>query len=416
MQWAIKGGVSVLDQGVFSGANFVLSILLARWLSVKDYGIYAFASTFVSLFYQVMNALIIEPMSVYGTSDHADNIDQYLSSQRRLYFLLSFAFGFLIISGAIIYQLSGGYFEISVTLILLGLLIAFIQLPWLIRKTFYVISKPRFSLSYSIVYCFLLLSAIFICNHQHWLSIYTSYIIISAASLVSLVSVVAFLRKGSLQFQKEKLSAISKQNWKYGKWMLLTGILMALVGQAPIYLAGLLMTTDASGVVTAIQNLVLPMGMSISAVSSLLIPKFSRDYQEKGLQFIQKEKWAFTGILVFISLIYETLLIFFASPLEKIIYGGKFLSYTYLFPIWGLIPIFMAITAGFSVEIKASKNPKGIFQTAIVWAIATFSTIFFLVDRLGLLGVSICTVFGYFTSAIAYYFVSNNLRKNDKYD
>ncbi|MGB5153560.1 MAG: hypothetical protein WBN74_07940, partial [Candidatus Sulfotelmatobacter sp.] len=31
--WAMKGGLAILDQGVFAGSNFVISILLARWLS-----------------------------------------------------------------------------------------------------------------------------------------------------------------------------------------------------------------------------------------------------------------------------------------------------------------------------------------------------------------------------------------------
>ena len=29
--WAMKGGLALLDQGVFAGSNFVISILLARW-------------------------------------------------------------------------------------------------------------------------------------------------------------------------------------------------------------------------------------------------------------------------------------------------------------------------------------------------------------------------------------------------
>ena len=30
--WIQKGGLTVLDQGLFSGANFLVNILLARWL------------------------------------------------------------------------------------------------------------------------------------------------------------------------------------------------------------------------------------------------------------------------------------------------------------------------------------------------------------------------------------------------
>ena len=36
-----KGFLAVLDQGLISGSNFLLSILLARWLRADQYGAYA---------------------------------------------------------------------------------------------------------------------------------------------------------------------------------------------------------------------------------------------------------------------------------------------------------------------------------------------------------------------------------------
>jgi O-antigen/teichoic acid export membrane protein len=40
-RWGLKGGMAIVDQGIFSGSNFVLYILLARWLAPDDYGAYA---------------------------------------------------------------------------------------------------------------------------------------------------------------------------------------------------------------------------------------------------------------------------------------------------------------------------------------------------------------------------------------
>jgi hypothetical protein len=35
---ATKGGLAVLDQGLISGSNFLVGILLARWLAPAEYG------------------------------------------------------------------------------------------------------------------------------------------------------------------------------------------------------------------------------------------------------------------------------------------------------------------------------------------------------------------------------------------
>ena len=58
--------LSILDQGMYSGFNFIASVLLARWLLPEDYGAYAIAFAIFQFGYQLQNAIIIEPMSVIG--------------------------------------------------------------------------------------------------------------------------------------------------------------------------------------------------------------------------------------------------------------------------------------------------------------------------------------------------------------
>jgi len=70
--------MAIFDQGLISGSNFFLGIVLARWLGAEQYGAYALAfSTFllVSLIYQ---ALLLEPMSVFGSSTYRGSVRQYL--------------------------------------------------------------------------------------------------------------------------------------------------------------------------------------------------------------------------------------------------------------------------------------------------------------------------------------------------
>jgi len=43
LHWTGKGGLAVVDQALFAGSNFLLSILLARWLTPAEYGAFAVA-------------------------------------------------------------------------------------------------------------------------------------------------------------------------------------------------------------------------------------------------------------------------------------------------------------------------------------------------------------------------------------
>ena len=44
--WGVRSGLSLVDQGLTSGAGFAVNILLARWMPAEVYG--AFAVTFAA--------------------------------------------------------------------------------------------------------------------------------------------------------------------------------------------------------------------------------------------------------------------------------------------------------------------------------------------------------------------------------
>src|SRR3984893_19403337 len=68
----IRGGIfAVVDQGLMSGSNFALSILLARWLTPEQYGAYAVALSIFFFVSTVHQALLLEPLSVLGTSEYS---------------------------------------------------------------------------------------------------------------------------------------------------------------------------------------------------------------------------------------------------------------------------------------------------------------------------------------------------------
>src|SRR5260370_23428769 len=86
--WIRKGGFALLDQGLISGSNFIISILLARWLMPDQYGSYAIAFGVFVLVVLVYQSLVLEPMAVFGASSYRDSLRDYLRSVLRLHLLL----------------------------------------------------------------------------------------------------------------------------------------------------------------------------------------------------------------------------------------------------------------------------------------------------------------------------------------
>jgi len=88
-RWISWGAFAVVDQGLISGSNFALAILLARWSSQDEYGAYAVAFGIFVLLSQLHQATILEPMSVFGGSIFSNQIRHYLGILLWLHLFLS---------------------------------------------------------------------------------------------------------------------------------------------------------------------------------------------------------------------------------------------------------------------------------------------------------------------------------------
>ena len=87
--WAMKGGLALLDQGVFAGSNFVISILLARWLSAAEYGTYAVGFAVFLFLLNFHQALLLEPMLVFGSSVYRNCLRGYVKALLLLHLGMS---------------------------------------------------------------------------------------------------------------------------------------------------------------------------------------------------------------------------------------------------------------------------------------------------------------------------------------
>ena len=70
LPWVKKGSFAILDQALFSGANFLINILLARWLPPEDYGAFAVALSIYYLLLNLHTAVSTESMMVFGAGKY----------------------------------------------------------------------------------------------------------------------------------------------------------------------------------------------------------------------------------------------------------------------------------------------------------------------------------------------------------
>ena len=104
-----KGSLAILDQGLISGSNFIISILLARWLMPDQYGAYAVAFGIWIMLSLVYQSLVLEPMGVFGGSTFRTNLRGYLRSLLSIHVALSVTIcAALVICWAVAHRVGAG--------------------------------------------------------------------------------------------------------------------------------------------------------------------------------------------------------------------------------------------------------------------------------------------------------------------
>jgi hypothetical protein len=78
IQWAPKAFYALSDQGLFASSNFVLNVLLARWLTPEEYGGFALAFSVFLLLAMAHSALLVEPALIFGPGRYGTRQRWYL--------------------------------------------------------------------------------------------------------------------------------------------------------------------------------------------------------------------------------------------------------------------------------------------------------------------------------------------------
>nr|MBA3710163.1 hypothetical protein [Planctomycetota bacterium] len=141
VKWMRKGGLSILDQGLFAGSNFTINILLARWLVPSEFGAFTLAYSvflFIGAFYL---AAFMEPFLIYGSSKYSGCFRRYFSLVVTWHWRAVAGASLLVCAAAAVLTATGHAAQ-SMALLGLAASLPFLLQMWLMRTVFYSQLRP----------------------------------------------------------------------------------------------------------------------------------------------------------------------------------------------------------------------------------------------------------------------------------
>jgi O-antigen/teichoic acid export membrane protein len=369
LPWAKKGGYALADQGLISGSNFLISVLLARWLTRDGYGAYAVAFGIFVLLTVLYQSLVLEPMSVFGGSNYRNNLREYLRVLIWLHFsLCAVLCGALGIWVGVAYKMDP---HGALPLALAGVTIAspLVLIFGLARRAFYLELTPASAALGALWYCAFAMVGLWLAFHYGLLSAFSAFIAIGAAALATSLLLLRHLRAnlrprtGHIAFAE-----VCREHWRYGRWALIANV----ASWVPAYLfypilssfAGLV----ASGQLRALMNLAAPMQQAQTAMALLFLPYASRLRGEGGDRKAASLNWRITLLAVTGATLYWAVIIVFKTRVFHLLYSGKYMEVAGQVPFVAVGAILWAASFGPTVVLRALQSPKLVF---VAYAIAT---------------------------------------------
>jgi O-antigen/teichoic acid export membrane protein len=362
LRWMTKGGLAVLDNGLISGSNFLLGILLARWLAPDEYGAYALAFSLFILVGFLYQALLLEPLSVFAGSLFRDNLRGYLKKTLWIHWTISLFTGVLIGGGAVLAKVLGHSPVLPVALAGMAIATPFLCVHAMARRSFYLKLSPGPAAFGAAFYCAMVVGGVFVVYRRGWLTSFTAFLIMAGAALVGAMVMMWQLNRALDPATGEpKLREIWRKHWEYGSWALAT----CVVGWIPNYVYIPLVSTfsgmAAAGELRALMNLAAPVLQTYAALSMLFLPYAARVADEEGAE-------AATGLtrklaLLFVAgaVAYWAVLIPLRHPLFQFLYAGKYMESAYLIPLFGLETIVWSASLGPAIVLRGMQSPRSLF-------------------------------------------------------
>ncbi|MDI6902029.1 MAG: hypothetical protein QMC79_10105 [Anaerosomatales bacterium] len=357
---ATTGAFAVADQSLIAGSNFLLSALLARWLTAAEYGAFSVIYTAFQLLMTMHMAMTSEPLLVLGSTRYSGRLRPYIALLSRLQWIPGLVVSAVSLVVAVVANVRGSGLLGAAAL---GLAIAapVVLSQQFMRRAFYAELKPSRSVWGGAVYLVTMLGVLFFMFESGSLSVTGGFLAMGVASLSAVALYSQWLRTPQGE-QSVDTRDVLREHWRYGRWSVPTTLLTWVPGNIYYTLLPVWHGLGATADLQALMNLVLPVQHAISAVAVLLVPVYGRRLSQDGVVGLARGiRWGLM-LLVGIACAYGVVIVGVGPAIADWLYGsGKYALNSGLLALASLLAIGGAMTSVLGGALRALNSPRRVF-------------------------------------------------------
>jgi O-antigen/teichoic acid export membrane protein len=242
---------TLLDQIVVSGSSFALSLLLAKWLGLAAFGVYALLTMVVLVALSISQAYIVQPMLTFWAQKTTTEQPAYYAAVERLQWLVAAGLSAAVLAVMqLIYLPKGSEISLTTTTVLAAV-VGTTVLADFYRKGCFAKAQPAEALRYDAAQQAVLWWSLWALWFYDALAINRILFVVVIANVVWVLAGMA----GREKTQVAPIYAVAKTHWTFGQWLVATAVLQWLSGNFFVVAAGSVLGTAAVGAVRIAQSL-----------------------------------------------------------------------------------------------------------------------------------------------------------------
>lgn len=393
--WARKGGLSIIDQGMFAGANFVLNILLARWLAPAEFGAFTLGYSlflFIGAFYL---AFFMEPFLIFASGKHRGSFGRYYRLIMACHWRVTAAVAIIVAVAALAVDALGHRGQAQAVLGF-GLALPFVLQMWLMRTVFYSRTQPHCSAAGSAIFFVCQVGGVCVLHAYGWLNPLIAFLVSGVASCIAGFSMRGLLGRLSKSVPSDTTTPIAPTDDRefrgvvladhlhYAKWASGVSVIAWLCANVHYFILSSAGGLVVVGSMKVLDNLLTPFYQCISALGQLLMPMVSA---RAGVtrNFIHRT-FGVAAVWFSMAVVAYAGLWWFGEDLLRLLFGPSFVELAHPLRIFALVVFPYTISMALMLGCRAKVRTDLVFLYHVLFA-ATLTAAYLAMSPHGLLGI-----------------------------
>jgi O-antigen/teichoic acid export membrane protein len=371
---ARKFSVSLVDQMVVSGANFITTVLVGRSGGPDELANYALGFSVVLITFSFIEALAATPYTVYAVRLKGTARAAYRGAVLLQCGLLSVLAACALGGWGIAVSSGTGPQGLAPTLYVLSAAIPFYVLREFARQCSFAHLNAKTALYIDLAAATLQITCIAILSDQGRLSAVTAFTTVGAANAVAALTWLIRSRN-DVVVQRDQIIPAIRRNVSFGSWILVGRMAAQLNSDIfLIWLMAFVLGSKATGIFAACMTVIHLANPFFIGTAQVLTPRIAHAWVENGLWEVQR---VMRKTALFVGLVLSGFCIgvfLFGDEVLRLFYGSQYdgnhliiivLSFSVLASVLGL-PAGCALFALERPDGNLKANLVGIFLTATV--------------------------------------------------